>query len=257
MTNQEQWTAFYTIVIKEILRFSRIWKQTILPAVITTILYFVIFGHLIGSAIGEMDGIPYHDFIIPGLIMMTVITNSYGNTVASFFSSKFHGHIEEMLVSPVPNTIILLGFIGGGVARGLAVGAAVISVVLFFTDLPIMHPLITVSIVVLTSILFSLAGIINGIFARSFDDIAIVPTFILTPLTYLGGVFYSISMLSEFWQNLSLFNPVLYMVNGFRYGIFGVSDINIGISYAIVIGFITILFGSTLYLLKTGKGLRS
>jgi len=257
MTWQQKWTAFSTIVIKEILRFSRIWKQTILPAVITTVLYFVIFGHLIGSAIGEMDGIPYHNFIIPGLVMMAVITNSYGNTVASFFSSKFHGHIEEMLVSPVPNYIILLGFIGGGVARGLAVGAAVIIVVLFFTALPILHPLITISIILLTSILFSLAGIINGIFAKSFDDVSIVPTFILTPLTYLGGVFYSISMLPEFWQKLSLFNPVLYMVNGFRYGIFGISDINIAISYAIVIGFIVVLFGFTLYLLQTGKGLRN
>ena len=257
MTWQQKWTAFSTLVIKEILRFSRIWKQTILPAVITTVLYFVIFGHLIGSAIGEMDGIPYHNFIIPGLVMMAVITNSYGNTVASFFSSKFHGHIEEMLVSPVPNYIILLGFIGGGVARGLAVGAAVIIVVLFFTALPILHPLITISIILLTSILFSLAGIINGIFAKSFDDVSIVPTFILTPLTYLGGVFYSISMLPEFWQKLSLFNPVLYMVNGFRYGIFGISDINIAISYAIVIGFIVVLFGFTLYLLQTGKGLRN
>ena len=257
MTWQQKWTAFSTIVIKEILRFSRIWKQTILPAVITTILYFVIFGHLIGSAIGNMDGIPYHNFIVPGLVMMSVITNSYGNTVASFFSSKFHGHIEEMLVSPVPNYIILLGFIGGGVARGLAVGAAVVGVVLFFTKLPILHPFITVSIVILTSILFSLAGIINGIFAKSFDDVSIVPTFILTPLTYLGGVFYSISMLPEFWQNLSLFNPVLYMVNGFRYGIFGVSDINISVSYAIVIGFITVLFALTLYLLQIGKGLRN
>ena len=257
MTWQQKWTAFSTIVIKEILRFSRIWKQTILPAVITTVLYFVIFGHLIGAAIGEMDGIPYHNFIVPGLVMMAVITNSYGNTVASFFSSKFHGHIEEMLVSPVPNYIILLGFIGGGVARGLAVGAAVISVVLFFTKLPILHPFITISIVILTSILFSLAGIINGIYAKSFDDVSIVPTFILTPLTYLGGVFYSISMLSEFWQNLSLFNPVLYMVNGFRYGIFGISDIDIGISYAIVIGFITVLFIFTLHLLQTGKSLRS
>lgn len=257
MTWQQKWIAFSTIVIKEILRFSRIWKQTILPAIITTVLYFVIFGHLIGSAIGEMDGIPYHNFIIPGLIMMTVISNSYGNTVASFFSSKFHGHIEEMLVSPVPNYIILLGFIGGGVARGLAVGIAVVSVVLFFTELPILHPLITVSIVILTSVLFSLAGIINAIFAKSFDDISIIPTFILTPLTYLGGVFYSISMLSDFWQNLSLFNPVLYMVNGFRYGIFGVSDIHIATSYAIVVGFIIVLFALTLHLLQTGKGLRS
>jgi ABC-2 type transport system permease protein len=257
MTWQQKWTAFYTIFIKEVLRFLRIWKQTILPAVITTVLYFIIFGHLMGAAIGDMEGIPYHNFIAPGLVMMAVIGNAYGNTVASFFSAKFHGHIEEMLVSPTPNTIILLGFIGGGVARGMIVGAAVISVVLLFTDLPIYNPLITLSIVILTSILFSLAGIINGIYAQSFDDISIIPTFVLTPLTYLGGVFYSISMLPEFWQNISLFNPILYMVNGFRYGILGVSDIDLLHSYLITLGFISLLFFYTLYLLRMGKGLRS
>ena len=257
MTTQQKWVAFYTILIKEILRFLRIWKQTILPAVITTILYFIIFGHLIGSAIGDMDGIAYHNFIAPGLVMMTVIGNAYGNTVASFFSAKFHGHIEEMLVSPTPNTIILLGFIGGGVARGLVVGAAVISVVLLFTELPIHSPLITLSIITLTSILFSLAGIINAMYAQSFDDISIIPTFVLTPLTYLGGVFYSISMLPEFWQNISLFNPILYMVNGFRYGILGVSDISLLHSYLIILGFIGLLFFYTLHLLRTGKGIRT
>lgn len=257
MTHQQKWIAFYTILIKEILRFLRIWKQTILPAVITTILYFIIFGHLIGSAIGDMDGISYPNFIAPGLVMMAVIGNAYGNTVASFFSAKFHGHIEEMLVSPTPNTIILLGFVGGGVARGLVVGVAVVSVVLFFTELPIHSLFITLSIVILTSILFSLAGIINAIYAKSFDDISIIPTFVLTPLTYLGGVFYSISMLSEFWQNLSLFNPILYMVNGFRYGILGVSDINLVHSYLITLAFISLLFFYTLHLLRTGKGIRS
>ena len=257
MTWQQNWVAFSTILIKEILRFLRIWKQTILPAVITTVLYFIIFGHLVGSAIGEMDGVPYHDFIVPGLVMMTVISNAYGNTVASFFSAKFHGSIEEMLVSPMSNSVILLGFIGGGVARGLVVGAAVISVVLLFTEVPIMHAWITFSIVILTSILFALAGIINGIYARSFDDISIIPTFVLTPLTYLGGVFYSISMLSEFWQNLSLFNPILYMVNAFRYGLLGVSDIDLSLSYIIILSFIGILFMFTLYLLKRGKGLRN
>ena len=257
MTGQQKWIAFYTILIKEIMRFLRIWKQTILPAVITTILYFIIFGHLIGSAIGDMDGVPYHNFIAPGLVMMTVISNAYGNTVASFFSAKFHGNIEEMLVSPTPNTIILLGFVGGGVARGLVVGAAVISVVLIFTELSIYSLSVTLSIVTLTSILFSLAGIINAIYAKSFDDISIIPTFVLTPLTYLGGVFYSISMLPEFWQNISLFNPILYMVNGFRYGILGVSDINLLHSYLITLGFISLLFFYTLYLLRTGKGIRT
>jgi ABC-2 type transport system permease protein len=257
MTPYANWVAFYTIVIKEILRFLRIWKQTILPATITTILYFLIFGQLIGSAIGEMDGVAYHEFIIPGLVMMAIISNAYGNTVSSFFSSKFHGHIEELIVSPVPNYIILLGFIGGGIARGLTVGLAVTLVVFFFTDLSIESPLITFSIVVLTATLFSLIGILNGIFAKNFDDISIVPNFVLTPLSYLGGVFYSISLLPEFWQQVSLLNPVLYMINAFRYGILGISDISLLTSYLIIIFSIVVFFIYTLYLLKKGKGIRS
>ncbi|MGV6809426.1 MAG: ABC transporter permease [bacterium] len=256
MTAYAQWVAFYTIVIKEILRFLRIWKQTILPATITTTLYFLIFGQLIGSAIGEMDGIAYHNFIVPGLIMMSVISNAYGNTVASFFSSKFHGHIEELIVSPVPNYIILLGFMGGGIARGLAVGLAVTLVTFFFTELSINNWLITLSIVVLTAALFSLFGVLNGLFAKNFDDISVVPNFVLMPLSYLGGVFYSISLLPEFWQTVSLLNPVLYMINAFRYGVFGVSDIHLGVSYAIIILAIIIAFTYTLNLLAKGKGIR-
>lgn len=257
MTPYANWVAFYTIVIKEILRFLRIWKQTILPATITTILYFLIFGQLVGSAIGEMDGVAYHEFIIPGLVMMAIISNAYGNTVSSFFSSKFHGHIEELIVSPVPNYIILLGFIGGGIARGLTVGLAVTLVVFLFTDLSIESPLITISIVILTATLFSLIGILNGIFAKNFDDISIVPNFVLTPLSYLGGVFYSISLLPEFWQKVSLLNPVLYMINAFRYGILGVSDINLLTSYLIIIFSIIVFFAYTLYLLEKGKGIRN
>nr|CAA6817560.1 MAG: ABC-type multidrug transport system, permease component [uncultured Thiotrichaceae bacterium] len=257
MSNTELWTAYYTIVIREILRFSRIWVQTILPPVITTALYFVIFGNLIGPQIGEMDGHKYMDFIVPGLIMMSIITNSYGNVVSSFYSSKFQGNIAEMLVSPVPNWVILAGFVSGGVARGLAVGIAVTVVSVFFSDLSIQNLFVMISIVILTSILFALAGLINAVFAKSFDDIAIVPTFVLTPLTYLGGVFYSITMLSDFWQNLSMLNPVLYMVNGFRYGILGVSDIPIAVSYGIIIVFIIALGTLSMSLLNRGVGIRS
>lgn len=257
MSRKEIWVAYYTILLREVLRFVRIWMQTILPPVITTALYFVIFGNLIGPQIGEMDGHKYMDFIVPGLIMMAIITNSYGNVVSSFYSSKFQGNIAEMLVSPVPNWVILAGFVSGGIARGLTVGIAVTLVSLFFSDLRIQHFFVMVSIVLLTSTLFALAGLINAVFAKSFDDIAIVPTFVLTPLTYLGGVFYSISMLSDFWQNLSMLNPVLYMVNGFRFGILGVSDIHIGVSYAIIIAFIIILGTLSLSLLNRGVGIRS
>src|SRR5690606_7152796 len=221
---------------KEVRRFTRIWPQTLLPPAITMTLYFLIFGNLIGSRIGEMDGYRYMEFIVPGLIMMAVITNSYSNVVSSFFSTKFQHSIEELLVSPIPNWAILAGYITGGVARGLAVGLIVTGMALVFTDLAIQHIGITVSMVVLTAILFSLGGFLNALFARSFDDISIVPTFILTPLTYLGGVFYSITLLPPIWQNLSLANPILYMVNAFRYGILGVSDIPVGIAYAMVVG---------------------
>ncbi len=257
MNRQELWTAYRTIVVREILRFSRIWVQTIFPPVITTALYFVIFGNLIGPKIGSMDGHNYMDFIVPGLIMMAIITNAYSNVVSSFYSSKYQGNIEEMLVSPVPNWIILAGFISGGIARGLVVGIAVTLISLFFSDLRIENAWVMVTIVLLTATLFALAGLINAVYAKSFDDISIIPTFVLTPLTYLGGVFYSISMLSPFWQNVSLLNPVLYMVNGFRYGILGISDIPVGVSYAIIIIFIILLGTFSLSLLNRGIGIRS
>jgi ABC-2 type transport system permease protein len=255
MTLHDKLVAFRTIVIKEFLRFIRIWLQTVLPPMVTTALYFVIFGNLIGSQIGNMQGFRYMDYIVPGLIMMAVITNSYANVVSSFYGSKFQRHIEEMLVSPVPNYIILLGFITGGVARGLTVGVAVTAVSLFFSNVHIHSFAVVVTVGILTSVLFSLGGFINGVFAKSFDDISIVPTFVLTPLTYLGGVFYSIHMLPAFWQHVSRVNPILYMVNGFRYGFLGVSDISLYASYAIITAFIIGLFG--LYLLNRGYGIRS
>jgi ABC-2 type transport system permease protein len=257
MTPQQKFTAFRTILTKEVLRFARIWIQTVLPPMITTALYFIIFGNLIGPRIGEMDGFLYMDFIVPGLIMMSVITNSYANVVSSFYGSKFQRHIEEMLVTPVPNYVILTGFIGGGVARGLTCGIAVTLVSLFFTSLSIHNLWVMFSMIVLTAILFSLAGFINGAYAKSFDDISIIPTFILTPLTYLGGIFYSIKMLPEFWQNVSLANPILYMINAFRYGFLGISDIRLAASYAISIAFIALLYGFSILLLRTGRGIRT
>ena len=251
------WTAFQTIFTKEFLRFIRIWKQTVLPPVITTILYFIIFGNLIGKRIGEMDGFRYIDFIVPGLILMAVITNSYANVVSSFFSSKFQRHIEELLISPVPNWVILAGYVGGGVSRGLIVGVTVTAVSLLFTDINIHSYSWTLMVVVLTSVLFALAGFINAIYANSFDDISIIPTFVLTPLTYLGGVFYSIRMLPEFWQQVSMVNPVLYMVNAFRYGLLGVSDISISAALGIILLFIISLIGFSLYLLRKGVGIKN
>ncbi|MEL6215323.1 MAG: ABC transporter permease [Pseudomonadota bacterium] len=252
----QNWVAFQTIVRKEFLRVIRIWVQTIVPPAITMTLYFLIFGSLIGSRIGTMDGVGYMQFIAPGLIMMSVITNSYGNVVSSFFGAKFQRHIEEMLVSPVPNSIIILGHVAGGVVRGLMVGGLVSIVALFFTDMTVAHPLITLAMVVLTSIVFSLAGFINAMFAKKFDDISIIPTFVLTPLTYLGGVFYSISLLPEFWQKVSLANPILYMVNAFRYGMLGQSDIPVGIAFALVLFFVALLFSTCVFLMNRGVGIR-
>ncbi|MDX1455583.1 MAG: ABC transporter permease [Gammaproteobacteria bacterium] len=253
----ENFIGFQTIVRKEVTRVLRIWVQTIVPPAITMTLYFIIFGNLIGSRIGPMEGYDYMAYIAPGLIMMSVITNSYGNVVSSFFGAKFASHIEELLVSPLPNHYILWGYIMGGVCRGLMVGAMVTVIALFFTDLSVEHPFITLSIVLLTSIVFSLGGLINAIFSKKFDDISIVPTFILTPLTYLGGVFYSINMLPDFWQNVSKGNPILYMVNAFRYGILGVSDIGIGTAYLIIGAFIVGLYLFAMFLLNRGVGLRS
>ncbi|MCL5425039.1 MAG: ABC transporter permease [Gammaproteobacteria bacterium] len=257
MNFSQTMVALWTLVLKEIKRFTRIWPQTLLPPSITMAMYFIIFGNLIGSRIGDMDGFSYMDFIVPGLIMMSVITNSYSNVASSFFSNKFQRSIEEMMVSPMPNWVILAGFILGGMARGLGVGLIVTVVSLFFTRLTMEHPLLTILVVVLTSALFSIGGFINALLANKFDDISIVPTFILTPLTYLGGVFYSISMLPEFWQGVSMLNPILYMVNVFRYGFLGVSDIPVGWALAAIFAFIVALFLIALAMLERGKGIRS
>ncbi len=250
------WIGLKTLVRKEIVRVLRIWIQTIVPPAITMTLYFIIFGNLIGRRIGSMGGFDYMQYIAPGLIMMSVITNSYGNVVSSFFGAKFARHVEEMLVSPMSNATVIIGHVAGGVLRGLLVGVLVTIVALFFTELEIKHPLITISIVILSSTVFALAGFINAVFANKFDDISIVPTFVLTPLTYLGGVFYSISLLPEFWQKVSLANPISYMVNAFRYGILGISDISIAYAYLIVGLFIIGLFSVSLLLLSRGVGIR-
>lgn len=257
MTYPEMWIAFVTLLRKEIRRFMRIWVQTLVPPAITMTLYFVIFGKLIGSRIGDMGGFSYMEFVVPGLIMMSVINNSYSNVVSSFFGAKFNKSIEELLVSPTPSFVILAGFIAGGIARGLGVGFIVTVMSTFFTELNIQHLGITIATVVLTSMMFSLAGFINAVFANSFDDINIIPTFVLTPLIYLGGVFYSISLLPDFWAIVSKFNPMLYMVNTFRYGIIGVSDIDPSVAFAMIIGFILVIGGFAYYLLETGRRIRS
>ena len=253
---RSSWIAFITILNKEVRRFSRIWPQTLLPPGITMALYFVIFGNLIGGRIGEMDGFAYIDYIVPGLIMMSVITNSYSNVVSSFFSTKFQRSIEELMVAPVSPHVILLGYSLGGVARGLAVGLIVTLMSLFFTRLQVQHIGLTIGVIFLTSLVFSLGGFINAVYARNFDDISIVPTFVLTPLTYLGGVFYSISLLPEFWQSVSLINPILHMVNAFRFGILGVSDINIGVALVLMAVFAVVLYAFSYRLLVRGTGLR-
>ena len=257
MTVREKLIAFETILIKEFLRFIRIWVQTVIPPMVTMSLYFIIFGNVIGENIGDIDGFNYTKYIAPGLIMMSIITHAYSNVVSSFYSAKFHRHIDEMLISPMPNFIIVLGFIAGGVARGAMVGLAVTLVSFVFTDLMVHNLVVTISVALLTAILFSLGGLINGIFATSFDDISVIPTFVLTPLTYLGGIFYSIQMLPEFWQRVSLLNPILYMVNTFRYGILGVSDIGLPLSFGIILGFIATMYAISLLLLNRGVGIKT
>ncbi|RKF15860.1 ABC transporter permease [Alginatibacterium sediminis] len=250
------WVAFSSILAKEINRFARIWVQTLVPPAITMTLYFVIFGNLIGSRIGEMGGYSYMEFIVPGLIMMAVITNSYSNVASSFFSNKFQRNIEELLVAPVPNYVIIFGFVGGGVTRGLLVGLIVSIVSLFFVPLQIHNLGVLVLTVFLTSVLFSLGGLINAIYSKTFDDISIIPTFILTPLTYLGGVFYSISLLPEVWQWISKLNPIVYMVNAFRYGFLGVSDVSLWFAFGMIMLFIAALYAWAHRLISTGYGLR-
>ncbi|WP_338364419.1 ABC transporter permease [uncultured Pseudoalteromonas sp.] len=248
--------ALKSLWIKECIRFLRIWVQTLVPPAITMSLYFVIFGNLIGSRIGEMGGYSYMEFIVPGLIMMSVITNSYSNVASSFYSTKFQKSIEELLVAPVPNYIIVLGYMGGGMTRGMMVGFIVTCVSLLFVDIQIHNIFVIMATVILTSAVFALGGLINAIYANSFDDISIIPTFILTPLTYLGGVFYSITLLPEFWQNVSQINPIIYMVNAFRYGFLGVSDVDLIVALGVILVFITVLFTLALTLIKKGVGLR-
>ena len=257
MSSQELLIAYYTIVRKEVNRFMRIWVQTILPPVVSMSLYFVIFGNLIGPRIGDMNGFPYMEYIAPGIIMMSIINNAYANVVSSFFGAKFQKHIEEMLVSPVPNLLILCGYITGGVLRGVLIGIIVTIVAMGFTKLSIHSLPVVIIVVFMTSVLFSLAGFINGIYARNFDDISIIPTFVLTPLIYLGGVFYSINLLPEFWQGVSKLNPILYMVNAFRYGILGVSDIDVYSAILSISIFSLILFLLCWWMLNRGIGIKS
>jgi ABC-2 type transport system permease protein len=257
MTLLEQYIALLTIVRKEVRRYLRIWSQTLLPSAITMSLYYVIFGSLIGSRIGQMGGFTYMEFVVPGLIMMAIVTNSYANVASSFFGAKFNHSVEELLVSPVPSYVILWGYVIGGVTRGVLVAIIVTAVSLFFTKLAINNIFIVLAVVILTSILFALFGFINGVFANTFDDISIVPTFVLTPLTYLGGVFYSLDLLPEFWANVSRANPLVYVVNAFRYGMLGVSDVNIQVAFSMIVGFVIAAYVYSLYLLNSGKRLRS
>ncbi|KGM56735.1 membrane protein [Lysobacter arseniciresistens ZS79] len=249
--------ALGTIVRREISRILRIWAQTLVPPAITMTLYFLIFGGLIGSRIGTMDGIAYMDFIVPGLVMMSIIQNSYGNIASSFFGAKFGRHVEELLVSPMPNWVILGGYVTGAVARGLAVGAIVLLIASLFTDVRVPHPLVTLTTVLLGATIFALAGFVNAVYARKFDDIAIVPTFILTPLTYLGGVFYSVKLLPGWAEAMTHANPIFYMVNAFRYGLLGVSDVPLWVAYALMLAFVVALTAFGLVLLRRGTGLRS
>lgn len=251
------WVALKSIWDKEINRFARIWIQTLLPPVITMTLYFIIFGNLIGSRIGNMHGFSYMQFIVPGLIMMAVITNAYANVSSSFFSAKFLHNIEELLVAPVPTHIIIWGYVGGGVARGVCVGILVTAVSLFFVPFHVHSWTMVAVTLLLTAILFSLAGMLNAVFARTFDDISLVPTFVLTPLTYLGGVFYSLTLLPEFWQTVSKLNPIVYMISGFRYGFLGVSDVSLTLTLSVLVAFILVFYALVWRLVERGRGLRT
>jgi ABC-2 type transport system permease protein len=253
----EAWIGFVTTVRREVYRVLRIWPQTLLPPVITTSLYFIIFGPVLGNRIGQMEGFTYLQYVTPGLIMMAVLTNSYQNVVSSLFGAKFQHHIEEMLVSPMSGQTILLGYAVGGVFRGLLIGAIVGLVSLFFADLPVIHPFLTLAVAVLTSVAFAFGGFINAMVARNFDDISIVPTFVLTPLTMLGGVFYSVNLLGEPWQTISYANPILYMVNAFRYGILGRADMPIAIAFGVLMLFILGFYTAALWMLRRGVGIRS
>ena len=257
MTFEQMWVAYMTIVRKETGRFLRIWPQTLLPSVITTTLYYVIFGAFIGSQIQGVGGFTYIQYIVPGLVMMAVITNSFSNVAGSFFGAKFQKQIEELLVAPISPFLVVAGYVTGGVLRGLLTGALVLGVALFFTHLTVHSVVLTLAFIFLTALLFSLSGMVNAIYAKKFDGISIIPTFVLTPLTYLGGVFYSVSVLPPFWQQVSHFNPFFYMIDGFRYGFFGHSDVSPWISLAVVGTALAAISGLTLHLLRIGYKIRS
>ena len=252
-----QLIAYKTIVRKEVLRFSRIWKQTLIPPVITNILYFIIFGNLIGQRIGNIENFSYTDFIFPGLLLMSVITHSYTNTVSSLYISKYHRYIEELLVSPIENYTILAGFITGGIIRGLSVGVVVILAAQFFVTFTVHNIFLMLAVILLSSTLFSMCGFLNGLFASDWDDINVVPTFIMTPLTYLGGIFFSISMLPGIWQDIALINPILYLINALRFSMLGISDVSVSFAFFIIIAFNILLATLCLYFLNIGKGLRT
>ncbi len=256
MTNPN-FIALHTIAHREVVRILRIWAQTLVPPAITMTLYFLIFGNLVGRRIGDMGGFTYMDFIVPGLVMMSIIQNAYGNISSSFFGAKFGRHVEELLVSPMPNWVILGGYVAGGVLRGLMVGVIVLIIAMFFTPVRVPHPFVMLSTVLLGASIFSLAGFVNAVYARKFDDIAIIPTFILTPLTYLGGVFYSIALLPSWAQTMTHLNPIFYMVNSFRYGLLNHSDVPLWVAYSVMLFFVFALTWLSLRLLARGVGLRS
>jgi ABC-2 type transport system permease protein len=251
------WIAFITVLNKEIVRFMRIWSQTLLPPAITMTLYFIIFGKLIGSQVSNISGFTYMQYIVPGLVMMSIITNAYANTSASFFGAKFSKSIEEIMVAPVPNYVILLGFAFSGTLRGLLVGILVMLISLLFTHIHIYQAGIMIAMAFLSAMVFSICGLINGIFAKKFDDVSFIPTFVLTPLTYLGGVFYSIKQLPPFWRHLSLLNPIVNIVDTFRYGILGISDVNVYFGFGMICILFMVLFVWSLVLLQKGTGLRT
>jgi len=251
-----RWIGFKTIVIREYGRIIRIWGQTIVPSIVTAVLYFAIFGSVFGRRVGAVDGFDYKQYIAPGLIMMSVITNSYGNVVASFFGAKFGKHVEELLVSPLPNWVIVGGYAAGGLLRGLLVGAAVTVVSLVFTHLHVHHLVVVLGALLFTSLTFALGGFLNALFAKNFDQVNWIPAFVLTPLTYFGGVFYSISLLPGWARTLSYVNPILYMVNAFRYGFLGVSDVDVGTAFALMAVAVVVLFASAVVLMNRGTGIR-
>jgi ABC-2 type transport system permease protein len=256
MAIKQQLIALYTLVRRELVRMFRIASQVFLPPVITTTLYFLIFGSLIGPRIGTIQGVSYPMFIAPGLIMMSVIVNSYGNVSTSLFSVRFQKSIEEMLISPMHNSLLLLGYVLGGVLRGLIVAILVFLITSFFLTIELSHLPMTLLIVLLVSAIFSLAGFSNAMIARNFDDIMLVPTFILTPLTYLGGVFYSTNMLPVFWQKISYLNPILYMVNALRHAMIGQAEVSMNLAMIIICLMLVSLIVLNMILLKKGVGLR-